>query len=62
MEKKNKSESSIVISRVGSDNRVVFPKAVMDALALRFDDRLIIRIDAQEKRLAIKKLDDAVEM
>ena len=59
MTEKSKKDS-IVISRIGSCNRVVFPKEVLDALALQFDDKLLIQIDGGKRQLIIRKLDDAV--
>ena len=59
MTEKSKKDS-IVISRIGSCNRVVFPKEVLDALMLQFNDKLLIQIDGAKKQLIIRKLDDAV--
>ena len=52
---------SMVISRVGTCNRVVLPKEALDALALNLDDKLLIQIDSEKKRLIVQKLSDAVQ-
>ena len=61
MANEKSKDFTVVTSRVGTDNRVVFPKPVMDALALQFGDELVICIDGHTKEITVKRLQDVVD-
>ena len=62
MAHKKDKRVSIVTSRVGTDNRVVFPREAMEALELNRGDEVVMMLQAETKEIIVKKLTDAVSV
>ena len=57
-----KDERASIVTSVGTDNRVVFPREAMEALELNRGDEVVMMLQAETKEIIVKKLTDAVSV